>query len=340
MSNSDQHILVTGATGFLGSRVVEALALHSGWGKIAAAGRTLDPERYTEHDKVNYQLGDLADLEYCRKIVQGCSHVVHCASLSSPWGTCAAFYKANVVTQKNLLTACAEARIERFVYISTPSMYVNFKDRSFVREDEKLPPKLVNHYAATKQMAEQVLAKSNIPFITLRPRAIIGRGDRVIMPRLLRAYKEGRLRVIGHGQNVMDLTAVSNVVQAVLLSLEAPVACCGEVYNVTNDEPVRLWEAINYTLEELGFEGVRRRVPYRLALWIAQGAALAARMKGGNREPAIVPYSVANLARSMTLDITKIKERLGYHPQQTTYGAIDEFINWYKQKEVGHGLAI
>ena len=185
-----------------------------------------------------------------------------------------------------------------------------------------------------------MIAGSGIEYIALRPRAIIGRGDRVIMPRLLRAHEEGRLRVIGEGTNMMDLTAVSNVVQAVFLSLKAPRASCGEVYNVTNDEPIRLWEGINYTLKALGLKEVKQKIPYRLALSIAQVASLVGKLRRSRKEPAIVPYSIANLARSMTLDISKIKEKLGYRPVQSTYEAIDEFVEWYKQKQAVNGLGV
>ena len=333
---SNKKIVVTGATGFLGSRVVDTLA---GKYDVIAAGRTLDPTYPLSHNNVTYKLGDLTDLDYCREIVQGCSHVVNCAGLSTPWGNYDSFFKANVLTQVNLLTACAEANIQRFIYISTSSMYFNYRDRFNVSEADPLPGTLVNHYAATKRVAERVLEESGQEYIILRPRAIIGRGDRYILPRLIRTYEEGRLRMIGDGTNVMDLTAVSNVARAVELSVQASPEHCGHVYNVTNGNPVKVWFAINYVLFNLGLEPIQRKVPYQLALIGAKSAQWWAEHMNKWRKNAFVPYSVATLARSMTLDISKIRTRLGFQPEQSTYDAIDEFIEWYLGQREARGYA-
>ena len=113
MHSDPQHIVVTGATGFLGSRIVEALAEHSSYARVIAAGRTIEPERHVKHNKVVYQLGELTDLDYCRQIVKGCSHIVNCASLSSPWGKYDEFFKANVLTNTNLIVACKGTRADQ-----------------------------------------------------------------------------------------------------------------------------------------------------------------------------------------------------------------------------------
>lgn len=328
-----KQIVVTGATGFLGSRIVEKLVELGKYDRIIAAGRTLKEEHAIQAPSVEYRLGDLQDPEYCQQLVAGASHLVNCASLSSPWGSAAEFYRANVLTQENLILAAKKAGIQRFVYISTPSIYFTFYDRYDIKESDPLPKKLVNQYAITKLKADKMLEQSGLSYISLRPRALVGRGDTVIMPRMIRAYEEGRLRIIGDGKNLAELTAVSNVVQAVLLSLEAPEAHCGEVYNVTNGQAVNLWEAINHTLERMGLEPVRQKIPYWLAYRIAWIMEWVSKTFQGGKEPPLVRYSVGILAQNMTINIEKIKNRLGYHPQQTTYEAIDEFVEWYLQKQ-------
>lgn len=326
-----KQIVVTGATGFLGSRIVEKLVEIKAYDRIIAAGRSLKPEYEIQSALVEYRLGDLGDLGYCRALVEGSVHIVNCASLSSPWGSAEAFYQANVVTQKNLIRAAQEADVQRYVYISTPSIYFAFYDRFEIRESDPLPNPLVNAYAKTKLEAEKMLEQSGLSYISLRPRALVGRGDSVVMPRMIRAYREGRLRIIGDGENRAELTAVSNVVQAVQLSLEAPEEHCGESYSVTNGEAVKLWQAINYTLEKMGLEPVQQKVPYWLAYQIAGLMEWISTTFQGGKEPALVRYSVGILAQNMTINIDKIKERLGYEPQQSTYEAIDEFVEWYQR---------
>ena len=328
-----KQIVVTGATGFLGSRIIEKLVELGNYDKIIAAGRTLKKDRAIDAPSVEYRLGDLQDLNYCRKLVEGAVHIVNCASLSSPWGSAEAFHKANVITQENLILAAREAGITRFVYISTPSIYFAFHDRFDIRESDPLPKRLVNQYAVTKVKAEKLLEESGLSYISLRPRALVGRGDTVIMPRMIRAYKEGRLRIIGDGKNLAELTAVSNVVHAVLLSLEASEEDCGEAYSVTNGGAINLWEAINYTLSELGLEPVKRKIPYWLAYHIAWIMEWISNTFQGGKEPTLVRYSVGILAQNMTINIEKIKKRLGYEPNQSTYEAIDEFVVWYQQTD-------
>jgi len=324
------NVLVTGATGFLGSRITEDLCHDTSITKVVAAGRKLSSVHLLEHAKLKYHLGDLSDLEYVKSVFKNeFDLVVNCASLSSPWGSYEEFYQANVRSQQNLVEISEKAGIYRYIYISTPGIYYNFKDRWEVKENDPLPKKPVNHYAATKLAAEQILESSRLKYITLRPRALIGRGDTVIFPRLIRSYHEGRLKVVGAGDNIVDLTSVSNVVHSVKLAMHTGEQNCGEAYNICNGEPVKLWLAIEYTLSKFGFPPPAEKIPYSAAYAAAYLMEMKAFLFGG-KEPVFTRYSMGVLAKSMTMDITKAKNRLGYSPGQNTWEAIDEFAEWYK----------
>ena len=81
-----KHILVTGATGFLGSRTVERLSVMPGL-SVRATGRKLKTNNQVNSDNVHYMLGDLNDSDFCSKLVDGVDCIVHAASLSSPCGS-------------------------------------------------------------------------------------------------------------------------------------------------------------------------------------------------------------------------------------------------------------
>lgn len=323
-------VLLTGATGFLGFRTLEHLSANPLVEKLVATGRTVKPTHFVKNEKVDYQLGDLTDLDFVRQLVSQADYVIHAAALSSPWGRYDAFVKANVLTQKNLIQAAREFDVCRYVYISSPSIYFDATDRLNIKETDPLPEKFINAYAATKWSAEKELMHSGLPYIILRPRALIGRGDTVIMPRLIHAYREGRLKIIGDGKNLVDLTSVANMAQAIERSLVADASGLNQTYNITNGEPVRLWDHISEMLSLLGYKFSEKKVPYTVVNLAARWMEWKSKMTNF-KEPVLTTYGVGTLARSFTMDITKAKTLLNYKPTVTTREAMKEFADWYAE---------
>jgi nucleoside-diphosphate-sugar epimerase len=326
-------VVLTGATGFLGQRTLEHLSQEDGIQLIVANGRKIRNEKELfRHDKVQYVLGDVSEDKFVRKLISGATHIIHAAGLSSPWGTFDEFEKANLNSQKNLIAAAKENKIERYIHVSTPSMYFELDNKFGVKESDALPKKMVNNYALTKRLAEIELINSNLPFVILRPRALIGRGDTVIMPRLIRAHKEGRLKIIGDGENLADLTSVINVAEAIRLSLFTKGDGLNQIYNITNDEPVVLWDSISWMFEQLGLNPPRKKIPFRIVYFIASLLELRAKILNKS-EPSLTKYGVGTLSKSITLDISKAKDLLNYSPLMNNKQGMEEFINWYRENE-------
>ncbi|MEI7582165.1 NAD-dependent epimerase/dehydratase family protein [Runella sp.] len=324
-----KNILVTGAGGFLGGRLTERLASMPGY-RIVATGRRVETGRRHIGSQVKFITGDLIHKEFTEQLVkQDIDVLIHCAALSSLWGSYDDFYQANVVATENLLTGAKQAAIKRIIHISTPSIYFDYNDRFDIREEDPLPVRSVNHYAGTKLLAEQRVKASGIEHIILRPRAIIGAGDTVIMPRLIRARRENRLRIIGNGKNIVDITSVSNLIDAILLSIEASEPAINQVYNITNSQPVQLWPFINDVLSKINLPLGLERLPYPVLYAIAALSEQMATIAQNGREPAITRYGAGILAKSCTLNIDKAKKLLGYVPRQTVEEGINEFVNWY-----------
>jgi nucleoside-diphosphate-sugar epimerase len=325
-------VLVTGATGFLGFRVLEGLIQLDKVKEIVATGREIKNTHRITDRKISYHLGDLSNENFVNEITLGIDVIIHCAALSSPWGEYADFYSANVLSQKNLIKAAEKRGVGRYIYISTPSLYFYSEKNTDIKEADPLPKKFVNAYAKTKREAEILLEKSYLPYVILRPRALIGRGDTVIMPRIIRAVNEKRLKIIGNGQNIVDLTAVSNVVKAIILSINASELALRQTYNITNGEPVKLWEKINVVLKQMNLEYPKKKVPKALVLAIAYWLEFSSRLTH-KKEPPLTVYGVGTLCNSLTMDITKANSLLGYEPEMTIDEAIREFVIWYNQNE-------
>lgn len=328
-------ILVTGATSGLGRNAVEALQRQGI--EAVALGRDRAALVAIAQRGLKICQSDLSalTLEEARALVRGMHAVWHCAALSSPWGAYQAFYKANVQASETLFQACVVEGVERFVHVSTPALYFDFKHRQNIREDFK-PDRYVNHYAATKALAEHRLqsyaAKApDTHLCILRPRAIFGPHDRVLFPRLLKVIDpaSGRLTLPRAGRTVLDLTYVANVVHAMW---RATVADCpsGGVFNITNGEPIRVVDA----LEQLLVRELRRPLhvnglPYPVLATVAWGMEQAARVT--QVEPRLTRYSLGALAFDMTLDITQARTLLGYEPVVRLEQGIAHTARWLQE---------
>lgn len=333
------HLLVTGATGFVGSRLIERIASDGRFSRILATGRNEQKcmELGVQNQGVEFEAGDLTDSKFVNQITQNIDVIVHCAALAAPWGNYQHFYDANVLSTQNLIDAARRNKVKRIVYISTPSIYQTHSgDQLNISELDILPKKMINHYAATKLEAENLLKDAfhrGLETIILRPRAIIGRGDPHILPRIIAAHKAGRLHVIGDGKNKVDVTSVSNVVDAIELSIFAPEQALGHAFNITNGTPIPLWEMIDVVFEKLNLQFSKRKIPYFLAFNMARLQEWTATLTRSQKEPALTRYGVGVLSKSMTLSIHKAQNLLGYRARQTNKEAIEEFVNWWQNRE-------
>ena len=113
--------------------------------------------------------------------------VIHCAAQTADWGRYKDFYETNVIGTRHVIKACRKNNINRIVFVSTPSIYFTGKDRHDVSESDSIPARQFN-YGKTKLIAEKelfALEKQGINTIVLRPRAVYGRYDNTIVPRIL-----------------------------------------------------------------------------------------------------------------------------------------------------------
>jgi nucleoside-diphosphate-sugar epimerase len=316
------RIAVTGATGFLGGRVVaEALARGH---EVVALGRDVSRGAALAKSGARFYRCDLADAATMRRRFEGADAVVHSAALSSPWGTRKAFEAANVVGTRNVVQAADRSGVRRLVHVSTPSIYFEFTDRLGIREDDPLP-KPVNEYARTKLLAETEAAAFGGELFVLRPRGIFGPGDTTILPRLLAAARKGGLPLLRGGNALVDLTYVDVVADAVIRAVEAPAEARG-TYNVTNGKPVAVKWLVERVTSCLGVKFLWKPAPVSLTIAAARGLELAARIDPRKPEPRVTAYGVGLLAYSQTLDISAARDRLGWTPGIPIDEALDRTI--------------
>jgi len=323
--------LVTGATGCLGRHLAIRLA-KEGW-EVTGMGRQPKIGAELESAGVRFLDGDIRDIAAVNEACTRQNVVFHCAALSSPWGRYRDFYSSNVEGTQNLVDVCLHNEVQRFIHVSTPSIYFNYNPRYNVHENDPLPSKPANHYAATKLLAEQVVMEGHakgLPSIMIRPRAIFGPYDQTLFPRIVAANAKSGVPMIGGGQALIDLTCVDNVVDALLLCRDASDEALGRAYNISNGDPRAFSELVSSLFGMLDMPLRRRNIPYRMAYGVA---ALLERVHGfipALGEPPLTRYTVGSLSIPQTLDITDARGQLGYVPRVSIEEGLQQFADWWR----------
>ncbi len=327
-----RKIIITGATGFLGGRLARRLT-EVGF-EVVGIGRNSNAGAALEQDGIEFCRADLTDSKRLTEVCRNAEFCFHCGAKSSLWGSYRSFYEANVTATDNVLIACRKNNLRRVVHISTPGIFFDYRDKFNIREDDPLPERFVNHYAATKKLAEDAVSRAaaaGLDAVIIRPRAIIGSGDTALLPRLLRA---NRTRFLPRPEQdiLIDVTHVDNLVSALLAAMECPAAR-GRTYHITNGEPIYLFAFLTELLERLDIPANFRSIPKEQLLLLATGIEWFSKLFRPWREPSFTRYSAALLVFNQTLDITRAKTELGYSPTVSMRDAMNDLVANYSEEQ-------
>jgi len=324
-------IAITGSTGFLGIHLCKRLIKegHS----VVGIGRNEEIGEKLNQFGVNFINADLTSSIKIHGAIKDVDQVIHSGALSSPWGKRKDFYDTNVNGTKNVINACIKNNVKRIIHVSTPSVYFNFKDRYNIKETDPVASDPPSQYTKTKLEAEHIVmeaAQTGLEVIILRPRGLFGPGDTAIIPRLLKAKEKGKLPIIGNGNNIVDLTYIDNAVEAVYKSVIANKDATGQIYNITNGEPVKLWDFINKLFIKSGKSPIENKVSFSAVYAFASLSEIIHRTILTKKEPTLTRYTAGLLAKSQTLNIDKAKEKLNYKPIVSLEAGLNKVIEEIK----------
>jgi nucleoside-diphosphate-sugar epimerase len=307
------RILVTGAGGFLGARVARHLA--AGGHHVMALARSASSLDGLCDVPVSPLVCDLGDSTSVSSLALAkIDSIVHCAGLSSNWGPRHDFERNNVAATANLLDQAKKCGAPHFVYVSSSSVYFRFSDQLDVSETAVLPTP-VNHYAWSKAAAERLVRSArDLPTTIVRPRGIYGKGDRALLPRLLRAARRGPLPSFHGGRAVIDLTHVDDVVAAIACLLQQGNKAAGAIYNVSGGEAVSIRDIIVRSARLAGIAVRWREVPWPIAITAIRAIERFHSVFRPKVEPIVTAYSAGLLAFSQTLDLSSIRNEIGWLP--------------------------
>src|SRR3954464_2631827 len=309
------HYLVTGGAGFIGSHLTEELVRR---GHRVRGADSLVTGKLSNLDHirgVEFLEGDLADLAFAKKAVDGCQFVLHQAAIPSVPRSVQdpiTSNTANVDATLNVLVASRDAGVKRLVFASSSSAY---GDTPTLPKHEGMPTNPLSPYALQKVVGEQYLQMFTrlygLETVSIRYFNVFGpRQDPTspysgVISVFATALLENRPPAIyGDGNQTRDFTYVANVVDGVLRACEAPHAS-GEIINVATGGRI--------SLNQL-FEEMRKLV-------------------GGTLTP-IYQESRKGDVHDSQADITKARELLGYEPIVSFEEGLRKTIEWYRSAEV------
>jgi nucleoside-diphosphate-sugar epimerase len=313
-ASQPRTIFITGATGLVGGHAAEA-AIERGH-RVRALVRPSSDTRWLDQWGVEKVPGDLEDTQALRKGVEGADWVFNCAAKVGDWGTLAEFRRLNVEALKLLLDAALEAGVERFVHVSSLGVY---EGRDHHGTDETVPPAAnsLDAYTRSKTEAEALVlkyhAERGLPAAIVRPGFIYGERDRTVLPKLLANLRRGTFAYFGSGQQVLNCIYVKNLVEGIFLAAEHPAAI-GDVFNLTDGEPVSKVRFVSRVAELAGLRPPRRHIPLKLAKILATVVEGGAKLRGAKNPPLINKARYKFLGLNLDYSIEKARRVLGYDP--------------------------
>jgi nucleoside-diphosphate-sugar epimerase len=308
-------ILVTGASGFLGSRLIEVLA-QKGY-PVRTLVRKLSNTKKLKTCGVEIFFGDVADLESLHPAFNNIDIVVHAAADTAgneregEWST--------IRGTENILQQCRQAGVRKLIYISSCAVYdvAGIKKGAVVSEKAPLErfPEQRGFYSWSKLKADQIvaeaIAKGSLPIISLRPGTIWGPGGEIFTPMMGFSIGNKLFAVIGNGKFVLPFVYIDNLVEAIVRGIENNDRA-GGIYNVVDSERITKRDYMNKLVRKLYPRATCLYIPYSLlysAVYIQE--KLFSLM---GRKPFLTRYRMTSSQKNIFYDSSKIQDELDWTP--------------------------
>lgn len=324
--------LVTGATGLVGSHIVDQL-LRDGW-DVRALVRTPNPE--LEVRGVETARGDVLDADSFARAAAGRDVVFHTAAAITPSGGWEAYRGLNVDGTSNAIAA-AERAGARLLQLSSVAVYgPTGRYRAVAGKTDEhaplgpLPEKA--YYARSKRESEQLVldahAQGRIWATAVRPDVIYGNRDRQFVPRIARLLQRGVAPVIGGGRSTLAIVHAANVADGAIRAAMHDGAG-GRAYNLANDFDVTVRDFFKLGAQGLGRSLRLISVPLPLANALFRAAMTTLKVVTGGRSSVLSTASLSMVTRDNPFTSDRARRELGWAPAIRPEQSIPEAFRWW-----------
>jgi nucleoside-diphosphate-sugar epimerase len=324
-------VLVTGGTGFIGSRL--ALEARARGREVVVAGQLNSaPERERARELeaagVRIEQGPLQDPTYARRICAGCDTVIHLAAAQHEANVGEDFFfDVNVTGTRTLLEAGAVAGVKRFLYGSTIGVYGECRGEPL---DENTPPAPLNPYGRSKLKAEEVVKSfgARLEIAIVRISETYGPGDFRLL-KLYRAIDRGRFFMIGPGGNLRQAIYVDDLLRGLWIAATSPAAV-GETFVMAGAQAMTTRDLARDVAAALGRAEPRLRVP----LWpfLAAAVVMERTLTPLGIQPPLHRRRLDFFRKSFLFSIEKARRVLDFAPTVPHAAGAVTTAGWYREK--------
>jgi nucleoside-diphosphate-sugar epimerase len=321
--------LVTGASGFVGGRLVQMLVDRGVPVRILARGGSR-----LEHLSglpIEVVRVDLVEGPELNQAMQDVSHVFHCAGCSTDWATPETYHAANVAGTRAILLASRHAgTLQRFLHISTTDVYGYPRTAC----DETFPHTYVGlPYNETKCLGESAVweahEKAGLPVTILRPATIYGPRGTAFVSDIVQLLREGTMALFDSGRTRGGFCYVDNVADAMIAAATSEKTI-GRVYNITDATDVTWKEYVTLLADGLELKRPWLNLPSAIALHLGRALETGHRMLPLPGRPLLTRHAVLLLSRDQEYPVTRAREDFGFEPRVSFAEGMERSIAWMK----------
>lgn len=309
--HTGHNVLVTGASGVLGSGIARALV-------AAGANVTVLQRSASAVPGVREILGSITNADDVARAMVGNDSVIHVAAKVSVSGPLEEYQHVNVAGTQTVLAAAQQAGVQRWVHISSPSVAHAGTSITGQGADPADPDAARGHYAATKAAGELLALAADSPefrVLVLRPHLMWGPGDTQLTERIIDRARQGRLPLLDGGTALVDTLFLVNAVEGIIAGLSAVDQTHGEALVLTNAEPRPIGEMIRRIATAGGAQEPSLSLPSGVAK--TAGSLIESFWDAEQRgdEPPITRFLAEQMSTAHWFDQRRTQEVLGWKPR-------------------------
>jgi len=321
--------VVTGASGLLGSHVVEKLVIQGR--KVRALVRANSDTTFLESLGVEILRGSLVDQEFLNHALNGCNTLYHCAAKVGEWGPWREFVDNIIKPVEALVVACTINKVQKVAHVSSITVYGHPEENSFPIDETALTGQHLwraDNYIRAKLQTEALWQKYKGGVTILRPTWFFGPRDRTTLPRVLAAFHIKRIAQAGDGLNMLNVLYAGDVANGVIKAGQCSKSS-GKIYNISNPGDLTQKEFLALLSDSLGYPRVQRIYSIRMAYIAGFVSEFIGKIILLKRPPHLTRYTVALVTRSNKFDISNAINDLGWRPTTPLCDAVKLTLEWY-----------